>query len=48
MAQVDIRGVRKSFGELEVVHGAGHDGSAFTSAEQLERIDNFLRRHLSR
>jgi dipeptidyl aminopeptidase/acylaminoacyl peptidase len=34
--------------ELEVVHGAGHGGSAFTSAEQLARIDKFLRRHLSR
>jgi acetyl esterase/lipase len=34
--------------ELEVVHGAGHGGAAFTSSEQLARIDKFLRQHLSR
>lgn len=33
--------------ELVVVHGAGHGGAAFTTDEQLERIDAFLRQSLA-
>jgi acetyl esterase/lipase len=34
--------------ELVVVHGSGHGGPAFSSDENLARIDAFLRKHLVR
>jgi dipeptidyl aminopeptidase/acylaminoacyl peptidase len=47
---LELQGAYEKLGlpvRLVVVHGAGHGGAAFTSAEKLELIDNFLRDKLA-